>query len=44
MGISKQRFLRIFGVTPVTPILGKLRQEDRELEASLGGIVRPCLN
>jgi hypothetical protein len=29
--------------TPVIPALGKLRQEDREFEASLGFTVRTCV-
>jgi hypothetical protein len=29
--------------TAVIPGLGRLRQEDRKLEVSLGYIVRPCL-
>jgi hypothetical protein len=28
---------------PIIPALGKLRQEDHELQASLGYLVRPCL-
>jgi hypothetical protein len=30
--------------TPIVPALGRLRQEERGLEVSLGYLVRPCLN
>jgi hypothetical protein len=28
---------------PATPVLSKLRQEDKDLEASVNYIVKPCL-
>jgi hypothetical protein len=31
------------GALSVIPVLGRLRQEDQELEGSLGSMVRPCL-
>jgi hypothetical protein len=30
-------------VTPVIPALGRLKLEDREFEASLGNLAKPCL-
>jgi hypothetical protein len=33
----------VWGLTPVIPALGRLRQADLKFETRLGYIVRPCL-
>jgi hypothetical protein len=40
---EKRSTKQVLQCTTIIPALGRLRQQYRELEASLGNIARPCL-